>query len=377
MPSPADIPQSLNYYGLAGFAAALLFGIWTFTDSRRQHIDSPWVSFAATLGPLVTLPGAFLAVRTLMGWSVFRDIETSITRNLLWLSIGGGVLTLLAALAYVVGPRARREDADDNLDDYGAGDYRGADHVGASGNDDVSTEPPRVGLQQGGIMIGGASPNETMFMGPEGKVDGVIAWLTYLTDPHRGYEIPLGRDARIGRGNDCEIVIDDGEVSAWHARMQYSDDGRFTLRDVGSTNGTFVNGERIEVHTMNDHDVIRIGGTELEFFWVRQRSDVPGEMAYRASVLLQTGANRGDDVALNQDKMLVGSSPRCDIVLNDQGVAGVHAVFSRDGDGYVLSSIGNAMLRVNGDTVEERVLVDRDEIALGEARLLYRDGIDR
>jgi pSer/pThr/pTyr-binding forkhead associated (FHA) protein len=290
--------------------------------------------------------------------------------------VAGGVATLVAALVYA-GTRggATGPSDDEFFEDFGPTEVVGATPV--ADRDLVETPLPGGGNPMGGMMIGGGEPNATVIMRHEGVVPGIIAWLTHLTDPHRGSEIPLGRDARIGRDAACEIVIDDPEVSGWHARLQFSDGDGFVLRDVGSTNGTYVNGQKVDVVSLSDHDTIRVGNTELEFFWVRQQPDVPGELAYRASVLLQTGTQRGDSVSLSQDKILVGSSQRCDIVLDDEGVAGVHAVLSRDGNGYVLSTLGDAAVRVNGRSVEEQALTDRDEIVLGKARLLYRDGIDR
>jgi Inner membrane component of T3SS, cytoplasmic domain/Protein of unknown function (DUF3662) len=71
-----------------------------------------------------------------------------------------------------------------------------------------------------------------------------------------------GRTMRIGRAAECEIALDDPQVSRQHARLQ-SRNGVLLLADVGSTNGTRVNGQRIREVALGVGDRIEIGGTEL------------------------------------------------------------------------------------------------------------------
>jgi len=71
-----------------------------------------------------------------------------------------------------------------------------------------------------------------------------------------------GRTMRIGRASECEIALDDPQVSRQHARLQ-SRNGVLVLADVGSTNGTRVNGERIREVALGVGDRIEVGGSEL------------------------------------------------------------------------------------------------------------------
>lgn len=71
-----------------------------------------------------------------------------------------------------------------------------------------------------------------------------------------------GRTMRIGRAAECEIALDDPQVSRQHARVQ-SRNGVLLLADVGSTNGTRVNGQRIREVALGVGDRIEVGGTEL------------------------------------------------------------------------------------------------------------------
>jgi Protein of unknown function (DUF3662)/FHA domain len=68
----------------------------------------------------------------------------------------------------------------------------------------------------------------------------------------------------IGRLPECDVVVDDAGASRQHAELRRTDDG-FVLSDLGSTNGTLVNGAPIREHLLEDGDRITIGETVLEF----------------------------------------------------------------------------------------------------------------
>ena len=63
----------------------------------------------------------------------------------------------------------------------------------------------------------------------------------------------------IGRQTDCHIRIPSASVSRHHCEISV-DDGGVTLRDLGSSNGTFVNKQRIQQGTVNAGDLISLGG---------------------------------------------------------------------------------------------------------------------
>jgi hypothetical protein len=68
----------------------------------------------------------------------------------------------------------------------------------------------------------------------------------------------------LGRAKDCTVVLDDPSVSRRHAEVRFEPDGHWVV-DLGSTNGTEVNGRRVDRAKLDPGDVITIGQTELRF----------------------------------------------------------------------------------------------------------------
>lgn len=72
------------------------------------------------------------------------------------------------------------------------------------------------------------------------------------------------RPVSIGRASDNHIVIQDANVSRYHARIELLGAG-YLLKDLGSTNGTLVNGTRIGEHRLKHGDTITVGTTKIYF----------------------------------------------------------------------------------------------------------------
>jgi hypothetical protein len=78
-----------------------------------------------------------------------------------------------------------------------------------------------------------------------------------------GLTMPLGEMLKIGRSDDCQLILDDDYVSTRHARI-YAVDSGFLVEDLGSTNGTFLNDVRITAPTpFTLSDTLRIGRTQM------------------------------------------------------------------------------------------------------------------
>jgi diguanylate cyclase (GGDEF)-like protein len=86
------------------------------------------------------------------------------------------------------------------------------------------------------------------------------ATLTVLTGINAGQVYAIdGTDHVLGRGTEADVWIEDGGVSRRHARITCRSDGRYFAEDLGSTNGTFVDGQRIQVCEIRPGARIQIG----------------------------------------------------------------------------------------------------------------------
>jgi hypothetical protein len=68
----------------------------------------------------------------------------------------------------------------------------------------------------------------------------------------------------IGRIPDCDIQLLVENVSRMHARIIYNNE-EYQVEDLGSTNGVYVNGIKVERCVLRQHDIIEIGGVEMQY----------------------------------------------------------------------------------------------------------------
>ncbi|MFI8179997.1 FHA domain-containing protein [Actinacidiphila glaucinigra] len=91
--------------------------------------------------------------------------------------------------------------------------------------------------------------------------------------PTTFHHLVLGRVMKIGRALENELVVSDLQVSRFHAEFRAHPDGRYEIVDLGSHNGTYVNGQPIQRHLLGPNDIVGVGhstfrlvGDQLEEF---------------------------------------------------------------------------------------------------------------
>jgi len=89
--------------------------------------------------------------------------------------------------------------------------------------------------------------------------------LRTITDglPEKTFRILPGGVRTIGRAAGADFIVDAALVSRVHCRLTALPDGGLELRDLDSTNGTFVNGARVETTRLASGDRIQVGRVEL------------------------------------------------------------------------------------------------------------------
>ena len=110
-------------------------------------------------------------------------------------------------------------------------------------------------------------------IGPGGRAAATDAWLVATKGGglDGGERFDLFGGISIGRSSDADVRIEDRYASGIHARV-YSRGANYYVEDMNSTNGTFLNGGRLNGEAkLNDLDEVRIGNTEFRF-----ELDIPG-----------------------------------------------------------------------------------------------------
>jgi hypothetical protein len=106
--------------------------------------------------------------------------------------------------------------------------------------------------------------------GWRGVVRRVVARIVgnpaHAAQPALEIEVRLPADAEIltvGRSRECDVVLGEQTVSRFHAELHHGDDV-WVVRDLDSTNGTWVNGERVREARVSRGDVLALGGLRVE-----------------------------------------------------------------------------------------------------------------
>lgn len=213
-------------------------------------------------------------------------------------------------------------------------------------------------------------------------------------------EIPFVKDSvTIGRHRDNDIVIDNLAVSSYHAKIDKVGP-EFILTDLQSTNGTFVNEEKISVRRLSNGDNILIGKHKIIFVSAGKK-DGPGLDAEK-TMLLETakqkellskqeihtpqpkgpekigainfidGSKLGE-IELTKKLTKIGKADTSEIKLSGMFLGGTAATISRRPSGYTITFTGGmTKLKVNGKVVKGSVeLKEFDTIELGSYKFQF------
>ena len=179
-----------------------------------------------------------------------------------------------------------------------------------------------------------------------------------------GRRIPvLDGGLTIGRRSSNDVIIETELCSRHHARIDAANGG-FRIVDLGSQNGTYLNGERLmgAGRLLKDGDTIRIGGQQLNFLIGEEtRFGAPVETAGAAEM-----------VRLSGDRLSIGRDPSNDFVLTDPNVSRFHAELRNVGGTFEVRDLGSTNgIRINGQAVSRAALDVGSEIGVGAHRLIF------
>lgn len=124
----------------------------------------------------------------------------------------------------------------------------------------VFAAAPAVELRERDDIVAGAIEIEVP--GEAAEPQELVFVLRLVTGMPAGARFAITRATRVGRSKESDIFLVDPSVSRNHAILEPQSD-HVIVRDCGSTNGTFVNGERIQLRTLHTGDRVAFGKTEM------------------------------------------------------------------------------------------------------------------
>lgn len=208
----------------------------------------------------------------------------------------------------------------------------------------------------------------------------------------------------IGRNDDNTITVDNLAVSGYHARIDAAGSD-YILTDLQSTNGTFVNDNKVVSHKLAHGDNVAVGKHIILFVGTGQEASIPGagggqKMDMDKTMMLDTAKQKEllakqqgamaaaqkakkigvisfiegsdmDDIQLTKKLTKIGKADTSEIRLGGLFMPATAATISRRPSGYVISTMGGK-LKVNGEVVEENVpLKEFDTIEIGKIKMQF------
>ncbi len=208
----------------------------------------------------------------------------------------------------------------------------------------------------------------------------VGAWvLMGVSDDVKGSKASITKTITVGRDESCELTLPNDMASRQHARI-HLENGRLSVEDLGSTNGTLVNGKKIDERTvLKDGDEIRLDTTRYRVIGAGGDTDKtaarPAVAATAARPAAGTPAKFRADGGRPIDltgKATIGRLSDNDIVLDDDTVSGRHARIEPDGQNWKLVDLGSSNgTLVNGKKIKEATLTGGETVSFGELKLTF------
>jgi pSer/pThr/pTyr-binding forkhead associated (FHA) protein len=160
--------------------------------------------------------------------------------------------------------------------------------------------------------------------------------LKFISGKYQGGEFPLrpNREIIIGRSSDLDMVLVEDMVSRKHAKIS-TDDHTVSIQDLGSTNGTFVNGEKIRAIRLKEGDRILVGTSIIKLVTANGEAPVPSSSLTEneARSRMQVTANRRAEPKMMQGNIEEIPLPELLQLLSTSRKSGVLVLRSEWGTG--------------------------------------------
>jgi len=200
------------------------------------------------------------------------------------------------------------------------------------------------------------------------------AKLVFIAGPRAGTaveSVALERvTTRIGRASDNDVSLEDPSVSARHCSVVAEERG-FVLHDHGSTNGCFVNGERLTAQgerLLSVGDLVRIGLDsvfELRMEGAARKTFANMSVVADGGVVMLTPRFVIRGAVVKKPRATVGRDVACDVFIDDPSIARQAVELEFREDRFFAKALAPGALVVNKKTVAEAELATGDQLSVG------------
>jgi pSer/pThr/pTyr-binding forkhead associated (FHA) protein len=116
--------------------------------------------------------------------------------------------------------------------------------------------------------------------------------LVVVEGPSRGKKIALNKNLiKVGKRESNDFVVIDKTVSRNHFEIEYQSDS-FLLKDLGSTNGTYLNGSKVKEAYLLPGDIIKVGNTTIEFVAFDEKVKIEPSLENEYGLMVGRSRNR-------------------------------------------------------------------------------------
>ena len=206
----------------------------------------------------------------------------------------------------------------------------------------------------------------------------------------KNFNITAGEKLIIGRGSDADVVIDNTAVSRHHTAFELAGKNYF-IEDLGSLNGTFVNGKKITERTMLQEDnIIQIGKFRLtpagifaqreavsqssamdldmdeETVFVTQKKQAVHQptQANTHALTVISGSGQPRAITLSgRSSIKIGKDSNCDLVVKGWFIAGAQCyIINRDNKNFIVPQKSWVGTKLNNQKITEEKLLNKGDI---------------
>ena len=200
----------------------------------------------------------------------------------------------------------------------------------------------------------------------------------------------------LGRANTNDIILDDVRISRGHARLEIGPQG-ITLIDLGSSNGTRLNGVRIDRAMLKPGDTLSLGSQQLKYQVEDPSEDLGMTKIDSAMQLDQTLNQEFLPVVINEtstpslvvftaektwrvdlnslDLAVIGRDESCAVYIDSSKVSRRHAEVQQVSGAFVLKDRGSTNgTWLGGQKVDQHILQDGDVFRAGPAQIVFKRG---